>query len=84
MDIQELKRKLNDLSIPKDWYSINDGLKPDAYILENVYGKWIFYYFDEKGNRQNEREFDSEESACSYLLDKLMTELKYPPSKFPW
>lgn len=79
MNVQELRRKLCDLSIPAAWYSINEGLKPDAYILEKVYGKWIYYYFDEKGNRQNEREFDSENSACLYLLDKLMTELKYSP-----
>jgi hypothetical protein len=83
MDAQELKRKLKNLNIPEDWYSIDGGLKPDAYILENIYGRWVFYYFDEKGNRQNERKFDSERKACLYLFDKILTELKYPPSKFP-
>ena len=29
MRIEELKEKLNELKVPKEWYSINEGLKFD-------------------------------------------------------
>ena len=80
MNIQELKNKLNKLNISENWYSINGGLKTDAYILDYVHGKWIFFYFDEKGNREDEKEFDNEDDACTYIFKKLMNEIKYPPN----
>ena len=49
MRVEELKEKLNELKVPKEWYSINEGLKFDAYILNKVYYYWEYFYFDERG-----------------------------------
>ena len=59
MRVEELKEKLNELKVPKEWYSINEGLKFDAYILNKVYYYWEYFYFETR--------FDKEPAA--YLKD---------------
>lgn len=71
MNIFDLQNELNKLGIPKSWYSINEGLKSDAHILQEIYGKWHYYYFDERGNRENEKIFENESQACDYIYKKL-------------
>lgn len=82
MDIKQLELELSNLNVPNSYYSINGSLKTDAYILNKVYSKWEYFYFDEKGNKENYRIFDEESDACNYLLEKLKVELKYPPKAF--
>lgn len=80
MDIRQLEIELNNLGVPKHYYSINGNLKSDTYVLNHVYSKWEYFYFDEKGNQEGYKCFNDENKACEYLLEKLKAEIKYSTS----
>jgi hypothetical protein len=58
--------------IPDRWYSINEGLKPDALILYKNYSLWEFFYLEEKGDRLDFKVFKNEEDAYEHLWNKLL------------
>ena len=82
MNIVQLKQELVNLGISKNIYSINGHLVGNTYVLNQVYSKWEYFYFDEKGNQEGYKCFDNENDACEYFLEKLKNEVKYPPSVF--
>ena len=73
MDKLELRRRLNQHRVRPDHYSLDGRLKNDAFILEETHGKWTVFYF-ERGDRYDERVFDSEERACGYIYGMLKDE----------
>ncbi len=75
MDILNLVEKLDEIGVPKRYYSINGDLSSDTYILNEVYGKWEFFYFDEKGNRNNYKIFTNVNDACMHMLSILKAEI---------
>lgn len=75
MDFFELKDKLYWSNVPERWYSLNEGLKPDACILCKNYFKWEFFYLDERGERHDYRIFDDEQDAYDYLWEKMRSQL---------
>lgn len=80
MNINELKRKLEDLNVNPNSYSLDGSLNNNSRILYHSYNEWhVFYY--ERGIRENERTFDSEEEACDYIyqgfLNTIEIEKKY-------
>ncbi|WP_343304488.1 hypothetical protein AAHN97_23155 [Chitinophaga niabensis] len=77
MDYFELKDKLYWNNIPEYWYSLDEGLKPDACILYKNYSKWEFFYLDEKGERHDYRTFDCDAEAYEYLWGKMEYQLKF-------
>lgn len=81
MNLKQLKIKLDEMNVPSNWYSLNEGLKHDALILEYQYGKWLYYYFDERGGRNDEKIFLQEDAACKNLLLDIEFQLKHPPIK---
>ncbi len=65
----ELILKLQELGIQESAYSINEGLKFDAFNVEEYYGMWYVYYY-ERGNRCEERLFIEESKAYKiYMRD---------------
>lgn len=82
MNINELLNELNKLKVSEKDYSLTGELKSDAFILNQDYGKWIYFYFDEKGNKEDYHEFETEDMACKYLLEKIKLELSYPTQQF--
>lgn len=48
MDLLELKDRLHWANIPDRWYSLNEGLKPDACILYKNYSRWEFFIWMKK------------------------------------
>lgn len=76
MNLIELKDKLYWNNIPDRWYSLNEGLKPDACILYKNYLKWEFFYLDEKGDKHDFRIFDNENDAFDYLWKKMESQLE--------
>ena len=82
MNIRQLEKELDNLGVPKDYYSINGHLSLDTYILNQVYTKWEYFYFDEKGNQEGYKSFGDENEACEYFLKKLRNEIKYSTSAF--
>jgi hypothetical protein len=83
MTLEGLKQKLSENNIPTNLYSIDDGLKPNAYILYKNYSQWEFFFLDEKGDRNNFKIFYNEEEAFDYFWNKIEIEIKYPPSTPP-
>lgn len=75
MKLVELKEKLYWNNVPERWYSLDEGLKPDACILYKNYSKWEFFYLDEKGNRNDYEVFDDEEKAYEHLWKKMKYQL---------
>lgn len=69
MNRAELKRRLDELQVNPRFYSLEGEMLPDRMVLYHSYDKWIVFYFSERGNRENERIFSSEEEACSYLYE---------------
>ncbi len=84
MNYKTLMDKIAENNIPHSLISINDGLKPNAYILFKNYDIWEYFYLDEKGGRQGFREFRIEEDAFDFLWKKLEIEIAYPPTKPPF
>ncbi|UOB18369.1 hypothetical protein [Abyssalbus ytuae] len=72
----ELKSELSKIRVSEENYSLNEGVKTDAYIIEEFNGIWRFYYFDEKGQESDYNLFKNEEDAYSYLLEKFTKQLK--------
>lgn len=71
MTIYELEKKLKDIRVPSDSYSImQGGLPNETYCLSYESGKWIVYY-SERGDRSGLTAFESESEACAYFYDQL-------------
>lgn len=81
MNRLDLLFKLTELNIEPRRYSLYDELKPDAIILFHNYSKWEVFYLNERGGRNVEKIFDSEEKACEYIL-RLFIESKEDEKKY--
>jgi len=81
MDKIELKKELDLLEVDSKLYSLEGELIPDNIILFNSYQNWEVFYFDERGNRNDEKIFFSEIDACFYIY-KLFKEAKEIKEKF--
>lgn len=44
MTESELRIELRKLNVPEGWYSINEGVKSDTYILNKIYYYWEFFF----------------------------------------
>lgn len=75
MDRIELKKKLDLLKVNSSTYSLEGELVSDSIILYNSYSTWTVFYLDERGGRNDEKEFVSEEKACEYIY-RLLEESK--------
>jgi len=69
MDKKELKLQLEKLKVYPGYYSLDGDIMPDRIVLYQNYHRWEVFYFDERGNRENERVFMSESDACNYILE---------------
>lgn len=77
LDTISLVEKLNEIGIPGRYYSINGDLIADTYILNQVHDKWEYFYFDERGNKNDCMIFNNKKEACIHLFKVLETEMKY-------
>lgn len=73
MNKEKLEKALEKLKIPKSFYSLNGDLLPDRIVLNKNYDKWEVFYFDERGNRDNLKIFDSEKKACMFIYDSFLS-----------
>ena len=81
MKIEELQKNLAELKIPKRRYVINDSYPADTHVLQQNYNIWEYFYFDERGEKNDYKIFKTEEEACEYML-KIMNKLKKYYYKF--
>ena len=74
MNLKELKEKLQKIGVKESQYSINEGLKETALVVENLGGVWKVFYF-ERGQEELVGIFKSEEDAFEGLLNSFKEEL---------
>lgn len=67
MNRKDLKKKLDELEIYPNLYSVDGELLADRTVLYNSFNDWIVFYLDERGNRNNQKVFHSEDEACQYI-----------------
>src|SRR5258708_359881 len=77
MNKAELIKKLDDLNVPGSFYDLNGNLDPDRIILYNSYNDWIVFYLDERGNRHDQKVFNSEEKALNYIFERFDSQYDY-------
>jgi hypothetical protein len=75
MTIFDLQKKLYESNVPERWYSLNQGLKPDALILYKNYSHWEFFYLSEKGDKLDFKLFLNESDAFEYFWKKILKQL---------
>lgn len=69
MTIDELKEYVDANAKHRSSYSVDEGLKDDALIIERVHGRFVVYYY-ERGSHDPEKWFDTEKEAVSYFLKR--------------
>ncbi|MFO7669885.1 MAG: hypothetical protein R6W31_09525 [Bacteroidales bacterium] len=69
MDKSDLKMHLDKLKVNQGYYSLDGDILPDRLVLYQNYNMWEVFYFDERGNRKDERVFMTESDACNYILE---------------
>jgi hypothetical protein len=74
MNIEELQKKLSQLDIRKDAYSLSGGLPNESYVISHVSeNKWETYY-SERGIKSNMRTFENEQDACCYFYEHILAD----------
>ena len=77
MNIQELEKRLIEINIPKDAYSIlYDGLPNERYCITKSHNIWEVYY-SERGSKSGLKTFHDEGSACQYFFNMIEKYAKY-------
>lgn len=71
MTVEELKKRLDEIGVPDDLYSLLIGGFPnEAYCLIKNEDGWEVYY-SERGEKSDIQQFASESEACEYMLEEL-------------
>jgi hypothetical protein len=73
MDRQALERLLDREGIESSAYSLNGENRDETYVLDRRSSRWIVYY-SERGLGTGIQQLVDEDSACSHLLDLLLTD----------
>lgn len=74
MDKVLLKNKLARLGVKEEEYSLEGDLNPNTIVLYRNYSKWEVFYLDERGGRNVERNFISEDEAFDYIYKLFFNE----------
>lgn len=70
MTLHELREKLVENGVPLELYSLDGGLPHEAFCINNIDGKWEYYY-SERGLKSGLITFDNEYDACDYFWYKV-------------
>ena len=70
MKVNELKKRLDEIGVSEDIYSIMFGGLPNERLCIVKEEMWKVYY-SERGRRTGEKFFVTEEEACEYFLELL-------------
>lgn len=71
MNVHELQRRLDEIGVPKNAYSILLGGLPNEMLCIVKDGSLWEVYYSERGRRSGLKTFEDEDSACGYFFDKL-------------
>jgi len=71
MNKNELIDNLDQAGIDRSHYSLSGELLPDTVVLSEYYGKWEFFYLDERGTQHNLEFFQNEIDAYEHVYQYL-------------
>lgn len=78
MKISELKGILDKNKINSNSYSLDGGVPHDKHVLSREdNGMWEVYYSERGGKFEVER-FNSEEEACNFFLERILSDKTAP------
>lgn len=70
MNRQELGETLHREGINPNAYALFGGHPSEQYVIDVRPGGWVVYY-SERGLESDLQEFDTEDAACRFLLERL-------------
>ncbi len=70
----ELEQILEREGIREDAYSLEGGLRDERYCLDHASPEVWTVYHSERGACTQERSFNSESEACTYLYELIMSD----------
>ena len=70
MTTAELQKALDQIYVPRDYYSINKGGLPNEKLCIVNDGGWCVYY-SERGHKAGLKYFETESAACEYFYNKM-------------
>ena len=73
MDIRNLADLLHENDIRPDAYDLKGEDGNETYVLKKEYTGWDVYY-SERGLKTGLKTFETEASACAYLLQALLAD----------
>ena len=74
MNINDLKKNLKKANIKNSAYTLHGGLPHDKHVLNlSANGLWEVYY-SERGGKFEERVFESEDEACRFFLNRILSD----------
>lgn len=71
MDVAELERRLIELRVRPDAYSLTGGRPSEAYVLARDADGYRTYY-SERGQEVGVRRFPDEHAACTAFLEEIL------------
>lgn len=72
MNIMDLQNQLNALNISHELYNLSDGFPNEAYCFHQT-NAGIEIYYSERGKKRGAKFFLSENEACHYFLEKVVS-----------
>jgi len=79
MDRQGLRAELDRALVDPAFYDLEGAARDNTFVLRGSGGKWVVF-FSERGRRWEERQFDTEDGACRYLLHLVLRDHVVHPS----
>lgn len=73
MNRTQLLQFLDSQNISREAYRLDGSWCNECYRLEDLGHGWAVYYA-ERGLRSGERHFETEDEACDFLLNRLLSD----------
>lgn len=71
----DLEKKLHILEIPTDSYTIFGSPRDESLCIQEAHNIFSVFYY-ERGTKSGERIFESENDACQYFLEQIISWFK--------
>ena len=66
-----------ELGMPPSIYSLDGNIINGIVLDKMIESDWYrVFYLDERGNYREEKYFDSEDKACNYMYELILSEFK--------
>ena len=71
MNCDELEQIFRRNDVPTRFYTFGGSGGGDCFALERSGDRWDLAYYDDRGSRQKEASFDTEDEGCRALFERM-------------